>query len=45
VVAFSIRTRREDNDENARKTHRLYLVSYILMSASVFFIAFRGLLQ
>lgn len=45
VIAYSFRTRHEGNDENARKTHLLYLVSYILMSVSIFFIAFRGLLQ
>lgn len=45
VTAYGIRTRHEDNDENARKAHILYLISYILMSISVFFIAFRGLMQ
>lgn len=45
VTAYSVRTRHEDNDENARKVHILYLISYILMSVSVFFVAFRGLLS
>ncbi len=45
VAAFVIRTKRGEREETAHKTHILYLISYILMSVSIFFIAFRGLIQ
>jgi hypothetical protein len=45
IVAFVVRSKGGGGDETARKAHILYLVSYIFMSVSIFFIAFRGLLQ
>jgi uncharacterized membrane protein len=45
LAAFTMRTRRRGNPDTVHKTRILYLTSYILMSVSVFLIAFRGLVQ
>lgn len=45
LSAFFLRTRHSDDPESSRKAHILYLISYILMSISIFFMAFRGLVQ
>lgn len=45
VAAFVIRSKRGESNDIARKSHILYLISYILMSVSIFLIAFRGLVQ
>ena len=45
LIAFYI-SRKGPEDEAAKKrSHVLYLLSYVLMSISIFFIAFRGLLK
>ena len=45
LAAFTMRTRRRDDPDTADKTRILYLASYVLMSISIFLIAFRGLVQ
>jgi len=45
VAAFVFRSKRGECSDIARRSHILYLISYILMSISIFFIAFRGLVQ
>jgi hypothetical protein len=45
VTAYFIRRKKGDSEPNTRKAYLLFLASYILMSVSVFLIAFRGLLM
>jgi hypothetical protein len=44
LAAFWIGRRADTESPNARRAHVTYLVSYILMSLSVFFLALGGLL-
>ncbi len=45
LIAFYV-GRKGSGDEAAQKrSHVMYLLSYVLMSISVFFIAFRGLIK
>ena len=45
LAAFIVSKRNGDDGTSRQKAHVIYLVSYILMSMSIFFMAFRGLLQ
>lgn len=45
VAGFTMRARRRGDPDTAQKSHILYLASYVLMSVSIFLIAFRGLVQ
>ncbi len=45
ISAFGLKMRRGEAPATADKVRVLYLASYVLMSVSVFLIAFRGLVQ
>lgn len=45
LIAFYVGRKRPQDEAARKKSHALYLFSYVLMSISIFFIAFRGLLK
>lgn len=44
VVAFVAGRRARDNNTNAKTSHIMYLISYILMSLSIFLMSINGML-
>jgi len=45
LIAFNVSRKRPQDEAAKKRSHVLYLLSYVLMSISIFFIAFRGLLK
>lgn len=45
LIAFYVGRKGPENEATKKRSHVLYLLSYVLMSISIFFIAFRGLLK
>ncbi len=45
ITAFIVSRRDGDGETVRQRAHIIYLTSYVLMSMSIFFLAFRGLLQ
>ncbi len=45
LIAFYVGRKDPENEATKKRSHVLYLLSYVLMSISIFFIAFRGLLK
>ncbi len=45
LIAFYVGRKRPQDEATKKRSHVLYLLSYALMSISIFFIAFRGLLK
>ena len=45
IVAYVIARRAADDDSTRRRSHAIYMTSYVLMSASILFVALRGFAQ
>ncbi len=45
LIAYYVGRKRPQDEATKKRSHVLYLLSYVLMSISIFFIAFRGLLK
>ncbi len=45
LIAYYVGRMGPEDEATKKRSHILYLLSYVLMSISIFFIAFRGLIK